>query len=631
MALAAQYRRLVVLTSLLVLALAALGYRLYDLQVLRHETLLEAARDNTQRTFLREPRRGDILDARGNLLATSKRVRTVCADPTLIGTNQAAVARAIAPILKMSPSELAERLRLRTWINDKGQTNVDKYVVLKRKIEEEDWQRIVNAMKEISFGVDESKLPKRMQSSYHYLRQRAIFVESDQLRVYPNAALAAHVLGYVGVEEQATRNGRVPVTIGRDGIEFTLNSVLTGVQGWCQTETDSRRREIVSLREQDVAPRSGLNAVLTLDAGLQHIVESELAVAMQKHTPISATAVAVRPRTGEILALANLPNFDPNKPGAVPADYRRNRVISDLAEPGSTFKIVVVSAALNERTVGLEDVFDCERGHFYFAGRLLRDHAPYGLLTVLNIITKSSNIGAAKIGIKLGSEHLYEYMRHFGFGQRTGLPLLGEISGIVHPLPKWTKLSISRIPMGHEVAVTPLQMAMAMCAIANGGLLMRPVLVDRLEDDQGQVIIKYSPQPVRRVISEAAATQMVTALKSAVATNGTGTRARLDHYMVAGKTGTAQKAGPGGYQTGKYFSSFIGFFPADDPELCISVVLDEPQHGYYGGETAAPVFRNIAERAGNYLAIRPQFRPAETVAAAQITGAVEAAAGQRQF
>ncbi|MBI4326374.1 MAG: hypothetical protein HY674_14085, partial [Chloroflexi bacterium] len=365
MALAVQYRRLVVLTSLLVLALAGLGYRLYDLQVLRHETLLEAARDNTQRTVLREPRRGDILDVRGNLLATSKRVRTVCADPTLIGTNQAAVARAIAPILKMNPSDLAERLRLRTWINDKGQTNVDKYVVLKRKIEEEDWQRIAKTMKELSFGVDESKLPKRVQSFYHYLRQRAIFVESDQMRVYPNAALAAHVLGFVGVEEQATRNGRVPVTIGRDGIEFTLNSVLTGVQGWCQTETDSRRREIVSLREQDVAPRSGLNVVLTLDAGLQHIVESELAVAMQKHTPISAAAVAVRPRTGEILALANLPNFDPNQPGAAPADARRNRVISDLAEPGSTFKIVVVSAALNERTVGLEEVFDCERGHFY--------------------------------------------------------------------------------------------------------------------------------------------------------------------------------------------------------------------------------------------------------------------------
>jgi cell division protein FtsI/penicillin-binding protein 2 len=227
------------------------------------------------------------------------------------------------------------------------------------------------------------------------------------------------------------------------------------------------------------------------------------------------------------------------------------------------------------------------------------------LLSVEEIIEKSSNIGAAKIGIKLGEARLYQYMRDFGFGTRTGIPLGGEVDGIVHPLNKWEKLSISRIPMGHGVSATPLQMVMAMCAIANDGWLMRPMLVDRLEDSQHKVVAKYSPQRVRQVISEIAARQMVTALKTVVSPDGTAPKAALDHYTVAGKTGTARKVVNGRYSSEKHFSSFIGFFPADDPELCISVVLDEPKHGYYGGQTAAPVFKQIAERAANYLNIRP--------------------------
>jgi cell division protein FtsI/penicillin-binding protein 2 len=342
---------------------------------------------------------------------------------------------------------------------------------------------------------------------------------------------------------------------------------------------------------------------------MQHIVEGALAEAMEKHAPVSASCVVVRPRTGEILAMVTLPNFDPNNPGAAPADARRNRVICDVAEPGSTFKIVVVAGALNEQIVRLADTFDCERGHFVYAGKVLRDHESYGVLTVENIITKSSNIGAAKIGIKMGEPQMYQYVRNFGFGTRTGLPLLGEVSGIVHPLKDWSKLSLSRIPMGHEIAVTPLQMVMAMCAIANHGCLMRPMLVDRLEDRQGNVVARYYPQKVRQVISPAAATQMVQALKTVVSPEGTAPKAALEHYTVAGKTGTAQKAGLGGYLPGKYFSSFAGFFPADEPELCIYVAMDEPKQGYYGGQTAAPIFKQIAERAANYLNICPDTGP----------------------
>jgi cell division protein FtsI/penicillin-binding protein 2 len=604
-----QYRRLVLLALLLGVAFAGLGYRLVDLQVLRYEELSAQARENTRREFLLEPRRGDILDAKGNILATSAFVKTVCADPALIGNRQAEVARTIAPLLQASESELIQRLAPRLGRNAQGAIITNHYVVLKRKVPVEAWQNVHMAMTNLSFGLDEKKLPRAEQAFYRNLRHGAIYTErfDDQQRVYPNQALAAHVLGYVGMEEREMDGRRLLETSGKDGIERSFDAKLAGVRGWRLTETDRPGHEVVPLREQDVEPHDGLNVVLTIDSVVQHIVESALAEAVEKHSPISISGIAVRPRTGEILALATLPNFDPNNPGAASEDARRNRVIADVAEPGSTFKIVVVSGALNDGVVRLSDTFDCEHAHFYFAGRMLHDHESYGVLSVEKIITKSSNIGAAKIGIKMGESRLYDYVRSYGFGTPTGLWLPGEIGGIVHPVKKWSKVSIARIPMGQGIAVTSLQMMMAMCAIANKGVLMRPMIVDRLEDRDHQVKAKYSPQRVRQVISEAAAEQMVAALKTVVSPEGTAAKAALAHYTAAGKTGTAEKSGgPAGYLPGKYFASFIGFFPADKPEVCISVMMDEPKQGYYGGQIAAPVFKQIAEKVANYLNIRPE-------------------------
>ena len=611
-----QHRRLIVLALLLGAAFTGLGYRLVDLQVLRYEELSAKARDNTHREFLLEPRRGDILDAKGNLLATSVFVKTVCANPVLIGNRHAEVARAIAPLLQVNEGELAQRLKPRLTRNAQGAIGTNCYVVLKRKVPVETWEKIRATMTDLSFGLDGKKLSRLEQRFYRDLRRAAIFAEKldDQLRVYPNQALAAHVLGYVGMDEREV-NGRPRLqTSGKDGIERTLDAKLAGVRGWRLTETDRPGHEVVPWRVQDVEARDGLNVVLTIDSVVQHIVESALAEAMERHSPLSASGIVVRPRTGEILALATLPNFDPNNPGAAPADARRNRMLTDVAEPGSTFKIVVVSSALNEGIVELSDTFNCEHGRFHFAGRVLHDHESYGVLSVENIITKSSNIGAAKIGIRLGENRLHDYIRNYGFGTRTGLPLPGEVSGIVHPVKNWSKVSIAQIPMGHGVAVTGLQMMMAMCAIANKGVLMRPMLVDRLEDPDPRladrdrkVVAKYPPQRVRQVISESAAQQMVKALKTVVSPEGTAPKAALAHYSAAGKTGTAQKSGgPIGYLPGKYFASFIGFFPADGPEVCISVMMDEPKQGYYGGQIAAPVFKQIAENLANYLNIRPE-------------------------
>lgn len=621
------------LVLLVLVAFVGLGYRLVDLQVLRHSELSAKAQENTQLEFPLEPRRGDILDAKGNLLATSVLVKTICADPTTVGNHQTEVARALAPLLQISESQLIEKLTARVYKNDRGETVTNKYVRLKDKVSVDTWQKIQIAMTNLSFGVDEKKLSKSEKTIYQTLRNKAIFTEDSQLRAYPNGALAAHVLGYVGNEDRVTNGVTRNEIVGKDGIEHTFDSKLRGVRGWRVTEKDGKQREMVSRREQDVEARDGLNVVLTIDSVIQHIVETALADAIEKHSPVSISGIVVRPRTGEILAMATLPNYDPNNPGSATADARRNRVISDVAEPGSTFKIVVVSGALNDRTVSLADTFDCEHGHFWYAGRNLHDHQSYGVLSVENIITKSSNIGAAKVGIKMGESRLYDYIRDFGFGSRTGIPLQGEVSGIFHPLKSWSKVSIAQIPMGQGIAVTRLQMVMAMCAIANDGWLMRPMLVDRLEDTDHQVVAKYTPQRVRQVIGEAADKLMIKALKTVVSAEGTAAKAALEHYTVAGKTGTAQKAEHGVYVPGKYFSSFIGFFPADNPELCISVTIDEPKEGHYGGDTAAPVFKQIAERAANYLNLRPedgvQAVP-ETAAAVEDARVVRTAAARSQ-
>jgi cell division protein FtsI/penicillin-binding protein 2 len=608
-----QYRRLLLLAILLAAAFAGLGYRLVDLQVLRHGPLSVLAQQNTQRQFFFEPRRGDILDCKGNLLATSISVKTVCADPSLLGNYQAEVARAIAPLLEMSESDLCQRLLPRVTKNDKGDPLTNSFVRLKTRVPVETWEKIRTTMNNLSLGLDEKKLPGAQKIFCRALRMKSIFAQDYPLRSYPNQSLGAHLLGFATTEERKLEDHTINEVAGKDGIESMLNSKLNGVPGWRLTETDRRGREMVSLREQEVEPRDGLNVVLTMDSVVQHILESALAEAMEKHTPISASGIVIRPRTGEVLAMATLPNFDPNNPGAATADALRNRVISDVVEPGSTFKIVVVSGALNDQLVRLDDVFDCEHGHFPFAGHVLHDHEAYGVLSVKNIITKSSNIGAAKIGIRMGDRRLFDYMTAFGFGERTGIPLPGEVRGIMHPVKDWSKVSIAQIPMGHGVAVTRMQMLMAMCAIANNGCLMRPMLVDRLEDQDGRVAARYSPQSVRQVITPAAAKRMVEALKTVVTADGTAPKAAMEHYTVAGKTGTAQKVENGTYAHDKFITSFIGFFPADNPELCISIVLDEPKEGYYGGAVAGPVFKQVAERAASYLNIRPDIEDKGTI------------------
>lgn len=622
---------------LLTVAFAGLGYRLVDLQVLRHEELSAKAQQNTQREFLLEPRRGDILDAKGNVLATSQFMKRVYADPILIGTNQLQVAHVLAPLLQTNESLLVQELTPtlhRVVIRGTLTNTYKRHVCLSKRVSPETWTQIRSAMTNLVFEPDEKRLPSARRLFYQALRQKSIFTEDEQMRIYPNQKLACHVIGFTSsIEKELDDDSIVHEIHGKDGIESNFDNKLVGVRGWRLTETDHGKREIVTLREQDVDACDGNNVVLTIDSVIQHIVEAALADAMQKHNPISASGIVIRPRTGEVLAMATLPNYDPNDYSHTPYDAMRNRVIADLAEPGSTFKIVVVSGALNDGSVRLTDAFDCEDGLWLFAGRKLHDHKRYGVLSVEQIITKSSNIGAAKVGLKLGETRLSDYMHSFGFGQSTGIPLPGERSGLVPAVSNWTKVSIAQIPMGQGVSVSRLQMVMAMSALANKGVLMHPMLVNRLEDSDRTVIAQYLPQRGRAVVSESTARQMVQALKTVVTREGTAPEAALEHYTVAGKTGTAQKVEHGFYVE-KFFSSFIGFFPADNPQLCISVTMDEPKEGHYGGQVCGPVFKQIAEAAANYLNIPPEdgepaSRP-DNVAAQAETQVLKTAAARSQ-
>ncbi len=611
---ARQSRRWWIPTLLVFLAFIGLGGRLSYLQVYDYAKWKYRAELNTERLFLMEPRRGEILDANGNPLTTSVSIKRVFANPRFIGPYYAEVAQVLAPLVGWDQRELTERLRpFVCGTNDAGQPITNAYVNLRRKVSFETWQQVTQAMTQLTHYLvqqaGDRELNSKEKTFYRALRKSAIYAVDDFQREYTCNRLASHVIGFAQDHEIEFNRKTVFEIVGRDGIEAWFDNKLTGVRGWRQTETDNNRHELLVYRDVYLEPKPGLNVELTLDMIIQQFVEQGLAEAVKQHTPESASAIVVRPRTGEILALATLPNYDPNRPGDVPLADLRNRVISDLIEPGSTFKVVTISAALDEGAVTLDDVFDCERGRWTYMRKVLQDHGRYDLLPVRKILSKSSNIGAAKVALKLGEARLYDYTRRYGFGEKTGIPLGGEVRGIVHAPSNRDRLRVTRVAMGQAISVTELQMVMAVSAIANRGVLMQPLLVKGLRDQHGQYVTRYEPQVVRRVIRESTARQMVDAMKDVVGPDGTAPKAALAHYTVAGKTGTAEVARNGRYVDGEYVGSFIGFFPADNPEICLAVTLVKPHNGYYGGQVAAPFWQQMAEQIAQYLKIQPDREP----------------------
>lgn len=539
--------------------------RLVDLHVAKHaEYSRIAAEKNTVRQTI-PAKRGLILDRNGDKLAVNLPVHTVFADASHI-KDADAVSKIVARYLDLKQTEVAQKI-----------ATGGKYLVLKRKVP------------------DETVL--KMQAEMQEQNLKGIYTEVDSIRAYPNGSMLGHVLGYLNHERK-----------GVQGIERTMQKELAGEDGYRFTERDRTGREIVLYRGQEQEPRHGKNIRLTIDMGLQSILEEEIDATYRDLKPHTVNAIMVDPKTGEILAMASRPCFDPNNPGAADPETMKNRSIIDMVEPGSTFKIVVAAGALNEGKVDDKTSIFCENGRFLYGGRILKDHHGYGHMSVHEILVKSSNIGCAKMAMMMGGEKFHEYVKRFGFGDRLGIELPGEIPGLVHPPARWDKLTITRMPMGHSVAVTPLQITMGMSVIANGGRLMAPQIVKSIEDQDGG-IERHQPKVVREVIPEKTAHFISNALVGVTQPGGTATFARVNGYNVAGKTGTAQKVSDkGGYAPGKYVVSFVGYMPAEDPRFVCLVMVDDAQISSglnYGGLVAAPVFSRIAERTARQLDLVP--------------------------
>ena len=415
------------------------------------------------------------------------------------------------------------------------------------------------------------------------LKIEGVHFLKESKRSYANSKLASQLIGFAGLDN-----------VGLDGLEMKFNKYLKGESGWTFVLRDAKRRD-VALSDVLQPPVDGYSLVLTIDQVVQYIAEREIDKIFEKYHAKGAMIVVLDVKTGEILALANRPTYDLNDPSQYPTDYRRNRAITDYFEPGSVFKIVTASAALNEGKVDLEDKFFCENGQYRVANHMLHDVHPYGWLTFKDVIGESSNIGTTKVAQRIGASDVYNYGKAFGFGDLTHVDMSGEVTGVFKPLSAWSKTSIGAVPIGQEVCVTTLQLASAIAAIGNGGFYMKPYIVHAIVDRRGEVIKAFEPQVVRRVISEDTSKKMREVLANVVV-NGTGKLAQSKIFAMAGKTGTGQKVESNGiYSHSKFTASFIGFAPAENPEIAIAVIVDEPHPYYYGGVVSAPAFKAVAE------------------------------------
>ncbi len=549
---------------------AAVVGRLLQVQVAQGSKYRVRAERQQQRRFEVSPRRGSILDRSGRELAVSVECSSLYAIPDEVD-RPAAVARALAAPLETPAAELQSRLS-----RDAG------FVWLKRKVDAEVAER-----------VRQMNLP-----GVHFV--------TETRRFYPKGALAAALLGYVGTDDR-----------GLGGLEYFYDEAIRGKPGEIVALTDARRSTYAEAETPGRPPQEGASLEISIDSGVQFAVERELAAAVAEAGARSGTAILLDPGTGEILAMASVPGFDPNRFNHFSAETRRNRAIADAYEPGSTFKIVTGSLALEQRLVTLDEVIDTSNGSIRVAGTTISEHDGnhFGPLTLAGIFEHSSNVGIIRVGLRLGSRRLFEGATAFGVGQPTGVDLPGENLGLFRPLSRWSGISGASISMGQEVGVTALQLARIVSVVANGGNLVSPRVVRRVLHPDGRVETLVAPPPIR-VLSPDTAAELRKILVGVVE-RGTGGRAAIPGFRVAGKTGTAQKAGPGGYQPGRYVPNFVGFVPAEAPLLAGVVVMEEPHGKYYAAEVVAPVFSRIVSQALSILRIAPEEQrvPATVLAA----------------
>ena len=533
--------------------------RLVQLQVVGREFFERQAARQSERTINLDPRRGAILDRNGHALAVSVDAESVYAVPQDV-QDAAATAAALARPLGLDP---AARKELQAQLE-----KTRAFVWVRRKVD----PATARAVRDLQLD--------------------GVGFLTENRRYYPQKELAAHVIGYVGLDNT-----------GMSGVEYSFEESMRGRAAKVVIRTDARRR---ALGHTEKPSTEGHTIVLTLDDSIQHVAERELDRSVTETGAAAGVAVVMDPRTGEILALANRPTFNPNRFNAYPSSRWRNRAVADAYEPGSMFKIITAAAGLEEKVVDPDEVIDCGHGALEVAGIRINDHAVFDQLSFRDVIARSSDVGVARVAQRLGRDNFSRYMRQFGFGTPTGVELPGESGGLLRPLNRWSALSLPTLSFGQEIGVTALQMTAAVAAVANGGFLMKPIVVREIEDSTGHVVRQSHPLAVRRVLDAATADTLTDILRGVVL-RGTGHRAAIPGYAVAGKTGTAQKVdATGHYSMVDHVASFVGFVPASRPALVVLVSLDSPRGpANEGGDVAAPLFARIAEPALRRLAVAP--------------------------
>lgn len=547
-------RSLQIYLIFIIIPLLVLSGRLFYLQLIESYKFEELAENQHSFYYKIPPERGKILDSRLRRIAISFDVPSCYANPRRI-KNKAAAAEKLSDYFGLDYAETLTKLQ-----KDKA------FVWIKRHLSSQE-QASLEVLKDCHIGlIEESK------------------------RFYPDEELASHLVGFVGIDNE-----------GLEGIELYYDDYLKGSAGLSLVGRDAKGRSIESKSETIYEAADGYDIVLTIDKYIQHVTERELEKAYTKYKAKGAAIIVMNANNGNILAMASRPTYNPNEFANSLADERRNRTVCDIYEPGSVFKVVTAAAVLNEDAVDMEEIIDCENGTYRIASHVLHDHKPYKDLTFKGVIEHSSNIGTVKVASRLDDKVLYDYIRAFGFGEKTNIDLPMEESGIVGDPSGWSKISIAAIPIGHEIAVTALQMLCAVASIANDGVLVQPHVVKYIIDSEENVVKEFKYKQKQKVIKTNTCRQMQDILETVVAT-GTGTRAQVEGYAVGGKTGTAQKIDSrGGYSHSKYMATFAGYISNGDTNLAIIVVVDEPRPVYYGGTVSAPVFQKVAEETIKYL------------------------------
>lgn len=538
----------------LILALLYFSFKLVLIQFFRRTYLANRAEQQHNYGVTLEPIRGAIFDRYMRPLALNISVESLFANPRdMRPEDKAKALRELPKILNIDEKFLQERLSRRKY-----------FIWLSRK------------------------LPKHVAQEIKELDIPGLGFIKESKRHYPGQYLASHVIGFAGVDNR-----------GLEGMELLYDRFLKGQEGWSQVIRDARQHELL-IEKAYIPPTDGFSLVLTIDETIQYIAEKALEEAFIKHNAKAASIVVMDPRTGEILAMANRPTYDLSQYDRSLAENRVNRSVAYVYEPGSVFKIVAASAALEEEVFNEDDKIFCENGAYRIANNILHDYHSYGTITFREVFEYSSNIGTTKVAQKLGPKLFYKYARRFRFGLKTKVDLIGEVDGWLKDPSQWSKTTIGAMPIGQEVTVTPLQLVCAISSIANDGVYMKPFVVKYIKDNNDELIKAFQPTVVDRVISENTA-QRVKAILEGVVANGTGKKAQIAGIEVAGKTGTAQKVVNGRYSDSKFYATFIGFAPVEDPQLAAVVVFDEPHPNHFGGTVSAPVFREVVLNTLKYL------------------------------